>query len=138
MKSLKLKFIETPGHGYLVVPKSTFRRVKADPHKVSSYSGHNLRNLYLEEDSDASYFIRHLKDSGIEFTIESTYRDSFNITHNYNPLMFDFQFNNGDVVKLHNGTNATVENRGNKLTLWTGLNLYRLPKSNPFSYVNPF
>jgi hypothetical protein len=138
MKSLKLKFIETPGHGYLVVPKSTFRRVKADPNRVSSYSGHDLRNLYLEEDSDASYFIRHLKDSGIEFTIESTYRNSFNITHNYNPLMFDFQFNQNTKVRLNGGVEAVIVSNGNKTFLQTKTSLYRLPKSNPFSYVNPF
>jgi hypothetical protein len=138
MKSLKLKFIETPGHGYLVVPKSTFRKVGADSNKVSSYSGHNVLNLYLEEDSDASYFIKHLKDSGIEFTIESTYRNSFNITHNYNPLMFGFQFNHNTKVRLNSGTEAVVVSNGNKTFLQTTTSLYRLPKSNPFSYVNPF
>lgn len=85
---MTLTFIETPGHGYLKVSKTQFLKSGADKHKVSGYSGLGKSHLYLEEDCDASYFLNHLRNVGIKYTINEVWQERVNTTHNYNPYNF--------------------------------------------------
>lgn len=84
---MKFTFIETPGHGYLKVPKNFFLASGADPQKISSFSGQSKTLLYLEEDCDATYFIKFMKEQNdVEPELEFVYRESKNFpTHNYSP-----------------------------------------------------
>ncbi len=130
-------FYCTPGHGYLRVPKSKFIELGGDPTKVSKYSGHDTSTLYLEEDSDACYFIDLLRENGIEPDIKSIYKDRFSITHNYDPSLFDFQLREGVKVKLCSEEIATLGfmNGTNPIVRTTDGILYKIPKTNPFKYI---
>jgi len=64
-------FHEDPGHGWLAVKRKEL--VELDIiHKVSSCSYERGETVYLEEDCDASLFIRTLRDKEIEIK----YRES--------------------------------------------------------------
>lgn len=134
---MKFTFYSTPGHGYLRVPKSTFLKVGANPNKISSYSGHDEKTLYLEEDCDAGYFLDLLDEKNISYELVHSYKRRWSITHNYNPNLFDFKFKEGLKVKLCSDEIGTLEFiRGTKRVVRTvnGI-LYSIPKTNPFKYI---
>lgn len=135
---MKLNFYDTPSHGYLRVSKKKFKEVGADPTQISKFSGHNETTLFLEEDCDTTYFLNFLKENGIPFEIKSVYRESFSITHNYKPSLFNFKLREGTSVRLSNGLTATLEFY-NKTKLGARIKngmLYRIPSSNPFQYIS--
>ena len=54
-----------PGHGWLQIPKETFRELKIDPAAVSWHSYHNTAYVFLEEDCDAALAITALRAAGV-------------------------------------------------------------------------
>jgi hypothetical protein len=53
----KYRFISDPGHGWLEVPIAEINRLKISG-KISNYSYKNGEMAYLEEDCDASLFMK--------------------------------------------------------------------------------
>ncbi len=58
-----LKFIEDPGHSWLVVPRSHLNGLGI-ARNISSYSYQNKNTIYLEEDLDWSTYINARKEQG--------------------------------------------------------------------------
>ncbi len=52
----KLLFISDSGHGWIRVPKDMLERMSMKPSDFSSFSFHDERYVYLEEDCDAYKF----------------------------------------------------------------------------------
>lgn len=132
---MKLTFYSTPGHGYLRVPKSVFLKCGGDPNKISGYSGHTIDTLFLEEDSDATYFLGVLKARDIEYQISESYLNSVSVTHNYDSDLFHFKMETGDKIVLYDGRVGNINNVGKKTLVEVGAMRYKLPKSNPFKYI---
>ena len=59
---------EDAGHGWLAVPISCLSELKLMDY-ISNYSYINKGIAYLEEDCDASFFLRHCKSLGIDCEI---------------------------------------------------------------------
>lgn len=79
---MKLTFIITPGHGYLKVSLSQFRKSGMDANLISGYSGMTNTNLFLEEDCDAPLFLRHLENLDIPYEITDTHQTRVT-SHNF-------------------------------------------------------
>jgi hypothetical protein len=67
MSQLKLRFVSDPGHGWLEVPIKVYREsgVKASPYSYKKYKPGYGVMVYLEEDCDASEFVRVMGDRNI-------------------------------------------------------------------------
>lgn len=135
---MKLTFYSTPGHGYLRVPKSVFLKMGGNPEKITSYSGHDVNTLYLEEDCDATYFLDLLKLNNVTPVISSRHLNNFPVTHNYSPDTFFRKLNTGDVVKLHDNRVAVVHNEKHGILLEIGYVKYKLPITNPYKYIKEY
>jgi hypothetical protein len=148
MKFIKVTHIDTAGHGYLSVSKKDFLAVGGDPAKISKYSGHTFTRLYLEEDSDASYFADLAKTNDFNLVVKSSYNPKFAITHNYNPELFDFKPEIGKKITFHNddkaqiilipGVEGQTATEGILVLMVTGNHKgrqYRIPTGNPFAYI---
>jgi hypothetical protein len=138
-KTIKVTHIDTAGHGYLSVSKADFLLVGCDPNKITGYSGHTFTRLYLEEDSDASYFMEVAKANGFNVVVKSGYNPKFNITHNYNPQLFDFKAEVGHIIKLSDGNQYKITDirpNGRIIVMHTvSLILYNINKRNPFEHI---
>jgi hypothetical protein len=134
---MKLTFFGTPSHGYLVVPKKLIKKIGYPIENISSCSGHDLKNVYLEEDQDAVNFLVFLRENHIEHTIVEGHRERFFITSNFVPGYFDSELKPGEWVALPDGTPAKVVYwRRSKIVVEdVNKNLWGLPKSNPFRYL---
>jgi hypothetical protein len=143
-KTIKTTHIDTGGHGYLSVSKEDFLRAGCEPTKVSTYSGHTLTRLYLEEDCDASYFIETAKANGFEVEVKSGYNLYHSIHHNYNPELFAYVPKLEDVIICGDGSEYKITS----LTLDKGVNKtgiiiqsigthmkYRIGITNPFEHI---
>ena len=80
MKKKTFKFIHTDSHGYLVVSIALFRsylkKSGPDQHKQFVYSFVACKNVYLEEDQDASLFLDWLQKQGYEtYMVEVNQKD---------------------------------------------------------------
>jgi major membrane immunogen (membrane-anchored lipoprotein) len=64
----KLNFFSDPGHGWLEVPEALYKESKIVASQYSYYSP-KKKMVYLEEDSDASKFMKAMAAMGI--TIET-------------------------------------------------------------------
>lgn len=130
---MKLTFISTPGHGYLSVSKKVLEQY-IDPKEISGFSGMTFTRVYLEEDSDASKFIQALKDKNIPYEFKESYRESFSITHSYNPDLFDYVPEIGDVIDRK----YEIVEIGKSIIVQSILNggMYKITKSNPFRHIN--
>lgn len=67
-------FHSDPGHGWLAVKEKELIELNI-AYKISPYSYHKGKTVYLEEDSDAGIFIEALKAKGIEFKYRSSYQE---------------------------------------------------------------
>ena len=54
-----------PGHGWLQIPKETFKELKINPVEVSGCSYHNSAYVFLEEDCDAELAINAFRAAGV-------------------------------------------------------------------------
>lgn len=139
-KVIKATHIDTGGHGYLSVSKKDFILAGGDPAKITEFSGHNFTRIFLEEDCDQSYFWDVATTNGFEIDRKSGYNLKFNIHHNYNPDLFSFVPESGDIITFHNNQRGTVINSNNNrkvgILVTTGNRQYGLiPASNPFTYI---
>ena len=83
---MKLTFIDTPSHGYLKIHKNYFVTCGFDVKLISKYSGQDKNHVYLEEDCDASTFIKWEESRGEIVELEYVHRERNNVpSHNYDP-----------------------------------------------------
>ena len=68
MKDLILYMHEDGGHAWLKVSKDTFNRTNLTIRHISSYSYHDNKNYYLEQDVDATLYLNNLKDQNINYS----------------------------------------------------------------------
>jgi hypothetical protein len=137
------KHLDTGGHGYLSVAKKDIEKYGISPNEFTGYSGHTLTRMYLEEDQDATTFLNILQNKGIEYRIEGSYVKSV-ISHNYNPELFDWTPQVGDVLiqcdfdgNITNKFQITdTDYKGSKIRLLSSSgNAYAMPrKGNIFQY----
>jgi hypothetical protein len=108
MKTLKLKHIDTGGHGYVSVSKELVKELDLVD-KISSYSGMNMTRVFLEEDCDAALLIDAAKERGYEVVVDSLYNPKHTCTHNYNPKYFDLKVGDKVVLSMNN-QEVVIEN----------------------------
>lgn len=91
---IKIKFIDTPGHGYYRVNIVDFVESGIDTKIISKYSGVSLCFVYLEEDCDAGRFIEFLKLQDKKHQFSDTYMERREFpTHNYNSEHVEYNYN---------------------------------------------
>lgn len=139
-KTMYLSFYNTPGHGYLKVPKKFIKKHLPEIiEKISEYSGQDLEHVYLEEDLDYSIFLRAIEAKSIQINISSEHIDDFSIKHNYKAETFHFTFETGEKFKCdgdeHTVYTVTSRKNGKILVCDDRGKKFNIPKSNPFEYV---
>lgn len=136
MKAIKATMIDTPGHGYLSVSKKDILKIGFPYENISNFSGHNLTRVFLEEDCDFINFMKFCEKNNIEVDIKESHKENFNITHNYDPSLFNSKFKEGEAYKLHDDNIYYAFHYDSKIFL-RGVHgrIYKLPKQNPFAYV---
>jgi hypothetical protein len=72
--SKRYYFHSDAGHGWLAVKRTELVRLNLS-NKISSFSYERGGTVYLEEDCDASCFLKAKKDLGEEFTFKETHVD---------------------------------------------------------------
>lgn len=74
---MKFDFYSDPGHGWVKVPKSLIKKLGIEE-KISVHSYMLGDNVYLEEDSDLTKFIKVMRSIGktVEFREHHTDRTS--------------------------------------------------------------
>jgi len=70
--SKRYYFHSDAGHGWLAVKRSEIVRLNLS-NKISSFSYQKGLTVYLEEDCDASIFLKTKKDLGEEYSFKETY-----------------------------------------------------------------
>lgn len=71
---MKFRFISDPGHGWLEVPISMIEMLGIQD-RISHYSYQNGVMAYLEEDCDATEFIRACRREGIPVDYQDVYEE---------------------------------------------------------------
>jgi len=141
-KIIKVNLIDTGGHGYMSVSKKDFTLVMGGKEdQITGFSGMNCTRVYLEEDQDASTFLRQAECSGFQVNdnVESSYNPSFSCRHNYDAEMVYCNFKDGDVVIFYNDDEATIQNLNGKIYAKTKSgDRYKIPKTNPFKYIKGY
>jgi hypothetical protein len=80
IKEANLTLHKDGGHGWLKVSKDFFNRTNLTIKNISSYSYQDNDNYYLEEDLDATLYIRNLEAEGIKINL------SFKDDGDYSPI----------------------------------------------------
>jgi hypothetical protein len=139
MKTIKVTYIDTAGHGYYSVSKDDIRLVGLDPKEISGYSGMTLNRVYLEEDCDAGKFIDLAKAKGHEVVFKSSYNERFKFKHSYVADLFDYVPVEGQEVILSDKEHYLItEVRPNGTIYVRSLlsrMIYRISPSNPFEHI---
>lgn len=65
-------FYEDPGHAWMKVSRAELKKLGLEE-KISSYSYQRGDSVYLEEDCDASLFLKALRDTGAEIKIKEQF-----------------------------------------------------------------
>jgi hypothetical protein len=138
MTKRKLTFFSDAGHGWLSVATKDLVTLGIED-KISSFSYISNTRAFLEEDCDVTVFLDAAKAQGWEVTIKES-KDCpdrsfirglacYTAERARNPIKV------GVRVFLSNTESYKVTvRRGNHFIL--GKNLYRVPASNPFAYIN--
>lgn len=137
-KTIKATHIDNCSHGYLSVSKKDIQLLDIPVTEFSSYSGHTLTRMYLEEDQDASIFMRYAELSGYKVEVKSGYNPNFSIKHNYNSNLFSYLPQVGDHVELTNGglyAITVVDSDGIRVRMLPSGGQYRISISNPYQYI---
>lgn len=66
---LRVEYITDPSHGWIKVEKHIFNFYKINKKEISTYSYQDRNFYYLEEDCDATYFIKELKKRNVDISI---------------------------------------------------------------------
>jgi hypothetical protein len=69
-----LKFISDPGHGWLSVPLQDLMTLNI-AQQISTYSYMTLTRAYLEEDEDATIYLKAAKDAGWDVSYKESSTD---------------------------------------------------------------
>ena len=69
MKTIKVKFYQDPGHGWIAVKRNLLQELNIS-HKITPYSYQKGQTVYLEEDCDAYTFIKEMESRGVEVVPE--------------------------------------------------------------------
>ena len=86
-KTRTFTYHEDPGHGWIEVPMQALYALGiAD--KITPFSYRNGDTAFLEEDCDATTFIKALQTQGIEVAFMRQYQESTPIRH-YDPYWCD-------------------------------------------------
>ncbi len=130
MTKRKLTFISDSGHGWLSVALKDLVTlgISAD---ISSYSYMNATRAFLEEDSDASIFLRAAEAAGWDVTYKESYTDGSHplrsLSH-YKSWFADHPFKSGSRFSLK-GMEGTRD--GDRLVMHHIGHAYGLRKTNP-------
>ena len=93
-QELELTFYTDPGHGWLAVP-ITLVRILGIQDIITGYSYYDERNgmAYLEEDCDASVFVKAAKREGWDFKFKENHTDALSFIRHlpYYPFNTDPQ-----------------------------------------------
>ena len=68
MKELIFYFHQDGGHAWIKVSKDIFNKTNMSNCKISSFSYHDNKNYYLQQDDDATLFINNLKAQNIKYS----------------------------------------------------------------------
>ena len=68
MKDLIFYFHQDGGHAWLKVSKDTFNRTNLTMRSISCFSYHDNNNYYLEQDVDATAYLKNLNDQNIKYS----------------------------------------------------------------------
>ena len=81
---MKLKFFMDPGHGWLKVPIGLLRELGIES-RITAYSYRRGDFAYLEEDCDATTFVKAMEERGrvVEWDDHSSNRES--VIRSYEP-----------------------------------------------------
>ena len=135
MDIIKVNFIDNCSHGYLSVGKKDFLKVIDNPTLISKFSGMTFTRIYLEEDQDATIFIKQAEKKGFTLSTKNCYNPNFAIHHNYIPDLINYTPKIGDIINSKYRIIATDKKR---LTIELTCNKnyrYSIPVSNPFNYI---
>jgi hypothetical protein len=138
MKTIKCTKIDTGSHGYLSVSKKDIILSGLDVNKISGYSGHTLNRVYLEEDCDASLFYDTCESKGIEIKVKYSYNLRFNITHNYNPKLFNYSPKINDIIIANDDRSYKIIYKDNKKIIVNDIiakKNYSIPLNSIFKYL---
>jgi hypothetical protein len=75
-----------PGHGWLEVPIADLMFVDLAPSDFTPYSYRRGQYLYLEEDCDASKFIKALRETSLDFHITDLHTNDESPIRNYRSI----------------------------------------------------
>lgn len=78
MNSFGLKFYHDPSHGWLRVSKEAFPQVNSS---ISSFSYQDKNFYYLEEDLDATTFIKEARKKGFVIDLEAIPNEYISSVH---------------------------------------------------------
>tara|TARA_R100000654_G_scaffold2648_1_gene9730 strand:- start:1 stop:309 length:309 start_codon:yes stop_codon:yes gene_type:complete len=68
MQDLIFYFYQDGGHAWLKVSKDTFKRTNKHMYKITTFSYHDNKNYYFEEDIDATFYLKNLKAQNIKYS----------------------------------------------------------------------
>lgn len=141
---MKLNFYTDPSHGWLKVPMDVFKGLAAAiVGQISHCSYMTPDAVFLEEDSDAPKFIKHLREKGVEVDLKfhSVNNSSRIRTYGrYDRYWIENPLHDNMTVRLANGGYPmTVRFDDSRMYLndELGRRAYRLPKPTAFIYIEP-
>jgi hypothetical protein len=135
---IKTTHIDTGSHGYLSVSKKDLSKIYTEEQiqGITGYSGHNLTRVYLEEDKDATDFLRVCEEQSIQVDVKEGYNPNFKTKHNFDSNLYHFSANVGDKFIGHYDILYKVVESGRRIKIENEQGrTYKLPKSNPYDYV---
>lgn len=141
MKTIKVTYIDTAGHGYYSVSKDDLRLIGINPFSITGFSGMNLTRVYLEEDCDATTFFDKAKANGFTVEVKNSYNENHKIKHNYNADLFDYVPTTGHIVTLSDGREyqiSTVDERGIFVRDLATRMVYKISNANPFEHIKKY
>ena len=68
-------FHTDPGHGWLQVEKSELKELGI-ARDISGFSYQKGNNVYLEEDADASHYLRAMESRGVKLKIQTVHKEN--------------------------------------------------------------
>jgi len=81
-KKLSFTFYQDPGHGWLRAPKKLLFDLGIH-RDISTFSYHNGKYAYLEEDCDAAKLINKLEETTTQFEIKTSRNNNSSHIRNY-------------------------------------------------------
>lgn len=139
MVTRTINYIQDPGHGWFSVSRKDIATLGiAD--KISAFSFIDSTRVYLEEDGDASIFIKSAEKAGWKLTIKQSHTNKQSYVRSkagYCKMFFDHPIQVGLQLELYDNCIVTVEcveTNGWLVARKTG-RINRLPKSNPYKYI---